>query len=165
MSEAILKEMSLFLEYFVFIEKIRFISRVVGINPKFPIGAEIGGQDENVVLLVYELAQGREFRQEGYSGRGTVCLEGNSENFNKVYEYMVLDGRNGQLVLEDNHEKKKFSLLGEMFEFGLLRYTITNIKINLGEFPELISKNDTEIKKANMEWESGAESVLTIAKL
>lgn len=160
--EAILKKMSHFLEYFAFIEKTRAISKVVGINPKFPMGAEISREDENTVLILYELTQGREFRQEAYSNKGTINLEGNAKEWEKIFR--KLNGSNNeQLVIEE--EARIFNLLGESFKFGPLRTTISNIKINLEEFLKMIPKNDSEIRREDVEWESGAESVLTISKL
>lgn len=161
-SESIRMDFSQVLEYLNFIGKLRFIAKAVRINPKFPVGGVISIEEENTVCLLYELAHGREFRQEGYSNRGTMCLEGTAENSANIIQKLI-GSNNGELAFEETG--RRFHLLGESFEFAPLRHTITNVKINFKKFTELVSKNNTEISSANIEWESGVQSVRIISKL
>lgn len=165
LSEHICNEMAQTLEYLAVIGKIRLIGRFVGINPKFPMGGEISREDENTILLMNELVQRKEYREEGFLKKGVICLEGNAQSLDKIQQKISRTNNEQPILSEFVFEEKErsFHLLGETFEFGPLRHTITDV--NLISITEVVKKKDGEISSASIKWESGVKSLRIISKL
>jgi len=105
------------------LDKVRIIAKEVGINPKYPKNGDISMDEIKIIFLLDQLIQFGEYHQsgDGCTFRGELVP---NDNFFKMLEEPTEKNFSGPLVIKP--EDQKFCLFGEEFDFGLLRYTLTN---------------------------------------
>ena len=144
-----------------FLNKIRRISKKVGINPKYPREKEykFTKQEMENILLLDQLLLSGEYRQNGQDARFKVHLLP-SENFIKTLnEKGGLGGPSEPLILEP--KDLEFSILGEEFSFGPLIFTLTNPILET-DLEQIYTIQDFK-KGFDLVWAGGPDSELIIS--
>ncbi|MFW6122002.1 MAG: DUF4365 domain-containing protein [Petrotogales bacterium] len=143
-------------------DMVRLIAKKANINPLYPKDGSINKDEMETILLLIKLIRNGEHRQSGNGAtfKGKLLP---SDNFYKMLEKSSEKAFSAPLAIETMDEK--FKLLGKEFNFGLLRYTLTNSRI----ITDLsgITRANQEIYKdgIEVEWSGGAESELIISKV